>query len=220
MIRPFNIGGNPYVGVYARANNHFVFLPEGYNISHPEEIEPSLGVDKVFMTVEGAHVLGSMLVLNSDKALVSSLVTEKEISMVAEHMDVERLPGPLTAVGNNVLMNDKAALVNPALDDEALDFMRDFLGIGVERGTIAGVGVVGSTSVVTQKGILCHPKIKRDEKKQVRDLFGFDEIKIGTGNYGVPYVGACMVANDQGALVGDKSTGIEMGRVEEALDLI
>lgn len=45
-------------------------------------------------------------------------------------------------------------------------------------------------------------------------------VSIGTVNHGVPYVGAGMVANGKGAIMGSKTTGIEMGRIEDALDLI
>ena len=42
---------------------------------------------------------------------------------------------------------------------------------------------------------------------------------IGTINHGVPFIGSGLVANSKGALVGDLTTGIELGRIEEALNL-
>ena len=45
------------------------------------------------------------------------------------------------------------------------------------------------------------------------------EANIGTVNHGMPYVGAGVVANERGAVVSKDTTGIEMGRVEEALNL-
>ncbi|HIJ00688.1 MAG TPA: translation initiation factor IF-6, partial [Candidatus Methanomethylophilaceae archaeon] len=40
-----------------------------------------------------------------------------------------------------------------------------------------------------------------------------------TLNYGSAMVGACVVANSKGALVGNISTTIELGHLEEALGL-
>jgi translation initiation factor 6 len=42
-------------------------------------------------------------------------------------------------------------------------------------------------------------------------------VAITTANYGSALVGACMVANSKGAVVGSKTTPIELGRIEEGL---
>jgi translation initiation factor 6 len=41
----------------------------------------------------------------------------------------------------------------------------------------------------------------------------------GTVNFGLPLVGAGIVANSNGAVCGRQSTGVELGRMEEALNL-
>jgi translation initiation factor 6 len=38
-----------------------------------------------------------------------------------------------------------------------------------------------------------------------------------TANYGTAQVGACVVANTRGAIIGSRTTPIEMGRLEEGL---
>jgi len=81
------------------------------------------------------------------------------------------------------------------------------------------VNTVGSACVATNRGVLCHPKTSEDELEMLASLFGVPAA-IGTLNYGVARVGACMIANSKGAAIGSKSTPIELGRVEDALDLI
>src|SRR3989442_3880997 len=44
-------------------------------------------------------------------------------------------------------------------------------------------------------------------------------VVITTANYGAAQVGACMVANSHGAVVGSRTTPIELGRMEEGLSL-
>ena len=43
--------------------------------------------------------------------------------------------------------------------------------------------------------------------------------QICTANYGTGQVGACMMANSRGALVGEATTPIELGKIEEGLVL-
>jgi translation initiation factor 6 len=74
-------------------------------------------------------------------------------------------------------------------------------------------------AVVTNKGCLCHPKIDEEELQQLESLFHVKAM-IGTVNHGFPMIGSGLVANDHGALIGKMTTGIEMGRIDEALGFL
>ena len=56
------------------------------------------------------------------------------------------------------------------------------------------------------------------ERDKMREIFDI-EIMEGTVNFGLPLVGAGIVANSNGAVCGRQSTGVELGRMEEALKL-
>ena len=43
---------------------------------------------------------------------------------------------------------------------------------------------------------------------------------IGTVNHGSPVIGSGLIANSKGAIIGNQTTGIEMGRIEEALGFL
>ena len=100
-----------------------------------------------------------------------------------------------------------------------MNVISDVLDVEVLRGTIAGMTVVGSVAVVTDKGMLVHPKITREEEEVIEGFFSLTP-KKATVNFGSPYLGSAVIANNNGALVGSQSTGIEVGKVEEGLDLI
>jgi translation initiation factor 6 len=121
-------------------------------------------------------------------------------------------------VGNNILANDKFALVHPELHKDTVKDIRDVLDVEVEKGRIASQKTVGAAGVVTNKGLLCHPHASKKELEILEERFGVSA-KIGTANYGTPLVGACMIANSKGAVVGLSTTPIELGRIEEALGL-
>jgi translation initiation factor 6 len=110
-------------------------------------------------------------------------------------------------------------MVHPRLAREDIQGISDALGVEVAKGTVAGLYTVGSAAVATTKGVLAHPKIDDEEIAQIKDLFGVD-VGIGTINYGSPMIGSGVLANSKGACFGTSSTGIEKGRVAEALGLI
>jgi len=71
---------------------------------------------------------------------------------------------------------------------------------------------------VTNKGGLCHPDITTQDQKMMKEILDIP-IMEGTVNFGMPLVGAGVVASSEGAVCGRQSTGVELGRVEEALSL-
>jgi translation initiation factor 6 len=74
-------------------------------------------------------------------------------------------------------------------------------------------------AVVTNKGCLCHPKVTETEKQLLEKVFDVN-VMIGTVNHGFPMIGSGLVANTKGAIIGKMTTGIEMGRIEEALGFL
>ena len=89
----------------------------------------------------------------------------------------------------------------------------------VYRGTIGSLKTVGMAAVVTNKGLLCHPKVTQEEKHQLEKVFDVPAM-IGTVNHGTPLIGSGLVANTKGAIIGNLTTGVEMGRIEEALGFL
>lgn len=102
---------------------------------------------------------------------------------------------------------------------ESINKMRDVFSVPVHRGTIAELNTVGMVAVVTNKGLLCHPKVTDEEKSILEKVFHVP-VMIGTVNHGSPVIGSGLVANAKGALIGKFTTGIEMGRIEEALGFL
>lgn len=129
------------------------------------------------------------------------------------------LPDRLNAVGNIVLTNDSAALVHPELSDRALEAISRTLKVDVYRGTIAGIKNVGMAGVVTNKGLLVHPKVTVSERETLEEIFGFP-VNIGTTNFGTQMLGSGLLANSKNFVAGSDTTGPELGRIEEALGFL
>jgi translation initiation factor 6 len=120
-----------------------------------------------------------------------------------------------TCLGNLVLCNDTGAIVSPLLKKNAPDISKA-LGVPVEIGTIAGLNIVGSCGLSTNKGCLVHPGITKEEAQLIEKVLGVS-VEKGTLNRGSPYVGACAIANSKGALVSQLTMPAELLRIEEAL---
>ncbi len=210
--------GNPYLGVYCVANESISFLPLDAPSSLSEDVERALETKTYKGTVAGTNILGALVAMNSYGAVVSNMAAESEVTFFSRYLPVTRLSDRLNASGNNIRVNDTAALVHPDIGKEALRQIKEALQVEVVQGSIGNQKTVGSICVATNKGVLCHPSTSKSDLEMLKSLFKVPAA-IGTLNYGAPMVGACMVANSKGAAIGFKTTPIELGRVEDALSL-
>ena len=217
-VRQLDIGGNPYLGVRCAASDNLCMAPMDATEADVRAIGEALGVEVVRTTVGGTNLVGTMLALNSRGAVVGDIATESELRALRGRREVLVLEGRLNCAGNLILANDSHALLHPRIGKEVGERIAQTLGVVVERGDIAGMGVVGSVATATNKGVLVHPKATKDELERLRAFFCMP-VDIGTLNYGSPMIGACTAANSRGAVTGTPSTGIELGRLEDALGL-
>lgn len=214
MLKRLDLGGNPYIGVFCAANDDLLialpYLPKSALRHFTEALRTSV----VQTHIAHSTVVGRLVAMNSKGILTTPFIEHEELEAIGD--SARPLPHKLSAVGNNVLCNDHGAVVHPAYDDEAIRFIGDALGVPVVRGTIAGIRTVGAVAIATNKGVLCHPHARPAEIELLKDVLRAP-VLITTANYGQAQVGACMVANSHGAVVGSRTTPIELGRIEEGL---
>lgn len=218
MLRLGDVGGSPYVGVYCAASENLAVLPDGADGKTVKGISQVLGVDVILTNIGGSTVVGSLVAMNSFGVVVTNFAEEAELRKLPEGLRVHRMEERFNAAGNNILLTDRAAVVNPGVSAGEARRLADTLGVEVVRRRIAGIDTVGSVCVATSKGIICHPRTPESELKEIGGIFGVPAT-IATLNYGTPYLGACAVANSRGAYVGSRSTPIELGRLEDGLGL-
>lgn len=218
MIRTVDIYDTPMIGVFATCTEDVVLIPP---LTKPETcalLENSLGVKVVETLVNGSVVVGALSRGNSNGFLVSYGTDIDELKKLTG-VQVEILPDKLNAVGNIVLANDFAALVHPELSDKAVEVIAKTLKVEVYRGTIAGIKNVGMAGVITNQGLLVHPKVTLSERENLESIFNLP-VNIGTTNFGTQMLGSGMLANSKGYMAGSETTGPELGRIEEALGFI
>jgi len=217
MIGKLSIGGSPFIGVYVSVNNSIAILPR-------MEIEEKvfrevLGVEVFHTMLGGSPLIGSLMVMNSKGAVVTNFAEGGEVEFLMDRMNVLFVEDKINAIGNDVLANDRAALVHVDFDRETVKYIEDALDVEVVKGTIGGMKTVGSAAVVTNRGMVVHPQVEEKEIEFLKNLFGVP-VYVSTVNYGSLYVGAGLVANDRGAIVGENSSNVEVDRIMNALDIL
>jgi len=215
------LSGSSYVGVFGRVTDDCLLVRPDIEESLLSDFEDELEVPSVPTTIAGSGTVGSLAVGNENGLLVSERVTDRERDRIEGEtgLPVGELPGRINAAGNVVLANDRGAFVHPDLPRKAVRAVKETLDVPVERGTIADVRTVGTAAVVTEAGVLCHPKTTDETLDFLEELFGV-YADIGTINYGGPLVGSGLIANASGYVAGQETTGPELGRIEDALGYI
>ena len=213
--------GSAYVGVFACATDSCVLVRPDVDDDVVADLSDELDAPAVQTTVGGSSTVGALATGNENGLLVSSRVLEYERDRLEEAVDVPvaELPGNINAAGNVVLANDYGAYVHPDLPRETVQLIKDALEVPVERGDLAGVRTVGTAAVATNEGVLCHPKATDAELDFLEETLDV-RADVGTINYGAPLVGSGLIANGAGYVVGENTTGPELGRIEDALGYI
>lgn len=220
MLQLLDFNENPNLGVYCRTNDNVAFIQKGLSKKIKNNVIDVLKVKLVEISIADASIIGSLVALNSNGAIVCDFIDDEANNSIAKQgLKVSVINDKLNAAGNDILVNDHGALVHPDVKEQTLNLVKDTFDVPVFRGTISSLKTVGMAAVVTNRGLLCHPKVSEQEKRRLEQIFNVP-VMIGTVNHGSPVIGSGLVANINGAIIGNLTTGIEMGRIEEALGFL
>ena len=209
---------SPNIGVFLKANDRALLVPKGLASTKSEKLCSSLEVEAVPTSVGESRLLGPLIAMNGNGALVSRLAEQGELAEIARGtgLNVARLDSKFTAAGNLVAANDRFAIVSPILEQRAVSQVRDVLGTEVERMAIGEFYQVGALVVATNNGAAVYPGLKEGEADSIGEMFGVDAYPTSV-NRGVPYVASGIVANSRNAVVGSQTTGPELVFITRAL---
>ncbi len=216
MIKKISVLKSDFIGIYVRVHEDIALLPKNIEEEAEVDITQALGVRPVKMFIENSYLVGSLSVMNS-KGIIFPGTTEETVgSLDLGDRNVLFLKDKINAVGNDIVANDKCALVHKNFSSKSVREIRDALDVEVVKGSIGGIKTVGSVSVLTKKGMIVTPSSSEEDLKFLGDLFGV-QVKQATANFGSMYIGSSVLANSRGILVGESTTPIEIGRIEDAL---
>jgi translation initiation factor 6 len=214
-----SLAGSPYLGVYLKVGERTALLPPSAPAHFERELARLFGVTTIRTTVRDSELLGALVAATSAGLLVGDQVDEIEREALERFAPVHILRGRHNALGNNVLANDHGALVHPEFSEESVAAVHRALRVPVQRGTVAGLGTVGMAAVATNKGVVVHPRASPKEEERLKEVLQVP-VHRSTANFGVPIVGACIVANTRALVAGRPTTPVELVHLQEGLDIL
>lgn len=211
------VQGNQDLGVYITASQKYALVPQEIENKLKEVIAKTLDVETISSSIEGSSLLGSLTEINSNGIVVSGMITEDEIKKIEEtKLEIGFISGNMNASGNLVVSNKNKALIHPDLSKNDVEKIQKTLNVDTLSTKISGIKNVGAAAALNDQGALIHPKTDDKKVKKIEEFLDVPT-KTGTVNYGSPMIGSGMVTNNKGFLVGTRTTGHELGRIENSL---
>ncbi|MEM2320928.1 MAG: translation initiation factor IF-6 [Candidatus Bathyarchaeia archaeon] len=218
-----DIFGSASIGVFMRATEEIVIVPNQFPESTVKKIENWFKLPVIRTNIGGSVLIGSLICVNSHGIVLPHSVREEELATLKTlggNINIAVMEASKkTAFGNLILVNDYGAIADPRLKRSEVKVISDTLGVEVVQGEIAGLPYVGSLAVATNRGVLTHPLIKPEEEKLLSEVLKA-QVSVGTVNCGIPYVGTGLVGNSRVAVVGSLTTGPEIFIIGQALKVV
>ena len=210
-IIKYDVYSGPNIGLYTTVNDKHLFVPKGFAKTKAKKLSSYLGVDTVFTSMAETRLIGVMMVINNQGALLPSNASQHEYDIIKKTtgLNVDVLDSKHNALGNLICANDKGAVVSPMIPKEKMKKIEDVLGVEVIQKKIAGYHQVGVVVVATMKGGVVHPEADEDDINTISNVLGVN-IEPATINGGIPYVNSGILANNHNMVVGNRTTGPEI----------
>lgn len=209
-----SVNGEDFLGLLGLATDKYAVLSNGFKDAK------ILEVPTIKTSLYGTNLVGMFCAGNSRGLLMPYFIEEDTVRRIKKNLkeqgaDIEIgiVDDTFTAIGNFVACNDSAAVVSPALKQSKI--FEDTLGVEIITRKIAEHNEVGSCCIATNKGFLAHPAAE----KELDDLAEIFKVEggCGTTNFGFPYPKTGLIANIHGYITGQRTTGIELGKIDKAL---
>ena len=213
-----NFDGDPNLGLFGFATDKYVLTGVRRKKSL-QKMQNALDVRHVHTMMLNTEFAGIFCNGNSNGIVVAKIMEEHELPEIRKVIDkILVLKTDFSAVGNLILMNDNGIVLSPLIKSHAAT-IKKFSGLPCETMTIARSHIVGSAGIATNKGCIVHPRTSDEEKRIIKDVLGV-EVDIGTVNFGSPFPGSGVIANSNGFIASEGTSGPELGRITEALGFL
>jgi len=210
-LERYNYQGNTNLGFYATTSNQQSIFPPEFDRKEIFE------TDYCETYIARTRLVGLFTAGNSNCIIIPNVITDREREKLEEsEVDFHILETKETALGNQILANDKGALISEKLEEHQEE-IEEALEVPVHIGEIAGIENVGVTATANSHGAVIHREASEEEAEHVMDVLQIEDIDIGTVNLGSPFIGSGAVANDSAILVGEDTSGPEVGRIDRTM---
>ncbi|MCL5788281.1 MAG: translation initiation factor IF-6 [Candidatus Marsarchaeota archaeon] len=207
------------IGVFAQANNRFLFVPRAGRAGSLDAVSGRVGLERFEVDLGNISAVGIMIVCNDYGVVLPYNADPETVSAIrSKGLNVHVSTSKVNALGNLVAVNSRVGYASPRVPSSLVSAIEDTLGVEVFTTTVAGLSTVGSSLAMNNKGFVCHPETTDEEFEIIQATSKLEGSRV-TVNGGYPYVRSGIICNDKVVLVGQLSTGVELAEIESALGL-
>jgi translation initiation factor 6 len=216
-IFKYDVYRSSNVGIYAKCNDKFVFIPNGFATTKAKNLSEFLKTDYIFTSVANTRLLGPLMVVNNCGILLPHNCLEEEISHLKKTtgLNVDILDTKHTAIGNLICTKDKGAIISPLIANEYVKKVEDVLGVDVIRKRIAGYHQAGAMAVSTSNGGIIHPSTEEEDIATISKILGIN-MEPATINGGSAFLSSGILVNKKSLVVGSFTNGPEIVMLTKA----
>lgn len=219
-VHKASCNGNPNVGLYGIVTDKLTLLGKEFPEKDDDTVRDVFGKEIARITIAGTSLIGVFCVWHNNTLLIPSITFDHEIETLQElGIPYEVIRTELTCLGNNILVTEKAALINPDFTDEETAILEKALGVPCTRREVMDIEAVGGIGIAREGQGLFHRDLHPNIVQELEELLGIT-ITLGTINMGSPYIKSGILLGKEGFLVGNTSGGPEIRNADEALGFI
>jgi translation initiation factor 6 len=214
------IGNNSYIGAFGIATDSFALVTNNTTGTERSILEETLEVKAHGVSIDGSGLVGVYVVANSKGILVPEMTDDREILRLRSafpDVQVDSIHTSLNALRNNILANDRIAFVNYQFNPIEIKKIEDVLGVEVIKRQIGSYDTVGANNILTNKGMVLNNTATDEDLEFIKARISI--VSQSTANTGSSSIGLCAIANSRGLVVGGQTTGFELVRITDGLDL-
>lgn len=219
-IFKYDVYRSPNIGIYSKANDSFVFIPNGFAKTKAKNLAEFLKTDYIFTSVANTRLLGPLMVVNNNGIILPRTALEEELSYLKKStgLNVDILDTKHNALGNLICANDKGGIMSPMIPTEFIKKVEDTLGIEIIQRKVAKYHQAGAMAVATSRGGIVHPDTEEKDIKIMSEVLGV-QLEAVTINAGIPYVASGILANNKSLVVGTLTNGPELVMLTRAFKI-
>ena len=214
-IKKLKLLGSNYIGLFAITNDKLCFVPRTIEAKTVKEIEKNLDVKVVKAGIYNSSLLAVFSKMNNKEIFLPSYADGKEIEQIEKEIKV-RVIHTEHALGNLMELNDSRAILSKTLSANDVKQINTS-DLDTIQTNIAKTDAIGSSILITNKAFLISTNASMEEIKKIEQ-----ELNImggsSTANTGDAFIRNSVLANINGVLIGEQTTGHEIARIDEALN--
>ncbi|KAM0686181.1 eukaryotic translation initiation factor 6 [Conglomerata obtusa] len=222
MSYPINFEGSCEIGAYTLLTNKYCIIGKSVSRNFYSSFQDKLDIPICESLINTIPTIGSLCVGNINGLILPHTTTDMELQHVRDslggELKIRRISERLNALGNNILCNDRIALIHPDVDNDTVESIGDVLGVEVVKQSLGCEALVGTFARMNNYGLLVHPKMTSDEQEEISKLLEL-QVVGGTVNKGGEAIGGGLVVNDYIAFYGHRSTVHEKSVIDTVFGL-